>query len=407
MSNGQNGYLQFSKSDQLLPQEEILDFDRKPSNLTIGVPKETSFQECRIPLVPQAIGLLVANGHQVMLESGAGKHAHFKDEDFSEVGAQIVYSTEEVYKADIIVKVAPPSLSEIEMFRSRQTLLSSLHITAQNREFFEKMMNKKMSSIAFEFIKDKTGSFPVIKAMSEIVGTASIFIAGKYLESSDYGKGTLFGGFPGISPTEVVIIGSGSVAEYAARAALGFGAQIKIFDNSLYKLRRIQNALNTRVFTSIIQPAVLARALKTADVVIGAIHSSEGRTPIIVTEEMVRQMKYGAVIIDVSIDQGGCFETSAITNHNDPVFRKYDVTHYCVPNIASKVPHTASYAFSNFFTPILLKIGDVGGIENMIKIDFGIRQGVYLFNGTLTRQYIGNYFHLPFQDIELLIAAMR
>jgi alanine dehydrogenase len=406
MNTGHNEYMNFSNSEKLLPQEEMLDFDRKPSNLTIGVPKETSFQECRVPLVPQAVGLLIANGHKVLIEAGAGKTAHFTDENFSEVGAHIVYSAEEVYKSDIIIKVAPPSLAEMEMFKTRQTLLSSVHITGQSREFFEKMMSRKMTAIGFEFIKDKTGSFPVIKAMSEIVGTASVFIAAKFLESAEYGKGSLFGGFPGIAPTEVVIIGSGSVAEYAARASLGLGAQVKIFDNSLYKLRRIQNVLHSRVFTSIIQPAVLAKALKTADVVIGAIHSGEGPTPIIVTESMVREMKYGSVIIDVSIDQGGCFETSEITNHNDPVFRKYDVTHYCVPNIASKVPHTASYAFSNFFSPILLRIGDVGGVENMIKIDYGLRRGVYLFNGTLTKQYIGSYFNLPNQDIDLLLAAM-
>ncbi len=403
----QNGFLKYSDGEKLLPQEEILDFDVKKSNLTIGVPREISFQECRIPLAPQAVGLLVANGHRILIEKDAGKLAHFKEEEFSEVGAEIVYSREEVYQADIVLKVAPPSFDEVELMKSRQTILSSLHLAGQSREYFEKLMAKKITAIGFEFVKDKEGSFPIIRSMSEIVGAASIFIANEYLQNPEYGKGILIGGFPGISPTEVVILGSGTVAEYAARAALGMGATVKVFDNSIYKLRRLQNMMDTRIFTSIIQPKVLSKALRTADVAIGAVHSTEGMTPCLVTEEMVQNMKFGSVIIDVSIDQGGCFETSRVTNHNEPVFKKHDVTHYCVPNIASNIPHTASYALSNFFTPILLKVGDIGGVEKMLRLDYGLRQGTYLFNGTLTKPYIGEYFTLPYQDIELLIAAFR
>ncbi len=407
MNSEQNGFLKFSDGEQLMPQEETLDINTHHKSITIGVPAESSFQECRLALVPQAVGLLVANGHKVIIENNAGKSAHFDNQDFSEVGAQVVYSNEEVFKADIILKVAPLSIPEIEMLDARQTILSSLHITGQKREYFEKLMSKRMTSLGFELIKDKTGSFPVIRSMSELVGTASIFIANSYLRDQAYGKGTILGGFPGITPTEVVILGAGTVAEYAARAALGVGAIVKVFDNSIYKLRRLQDALNSRIFTSIIQPKVLQKALQTADVAIGAVHSREGMTPCVVTEDMVKKMKEGAVIIDVSIDQGGCFETSHTTNHNEPVFKKFGVTHYGVPNIASSIPHTASYAFSNFFTPILLKIGEVGGIENMLKIDYGLRQGAYLFNGILTKPYIGEYFTLPYQDIELLIAAYR
>jgi alanine dehydrogenase len=407
MNTEHSGRYKFSNAEKLMPREEILEINRQRTSLTIGVPRETSFQECRMPLVPQAVGLLIANGHQVLIESDAGRAAHFRNDEYSEVGARIVYSSEELYKADIILKVAPPSIEEIDMLKSRQTLISSLHLAGQNKEYFEKLMLKKMTTIAFEFIRDKTGSFPVLRAMSEIAGTASIVIAAEYLGNGEYGMGTLFGGFPGITPTEVVILGAGTVAEYAARAALGLGAVVKVFDNNIYKLRRLQDSLNTRIFTSIIQPKVLLKVLRTADVLIGAVHTSEGITPIIVTEDFVHQMKFGSVIIDVSIDQGGCCETSHITNHNNPVFKKYDVTHYCVPNIASKVPHTASYALSNFFTPILLRIGVVGGIENMIRSDYGLRQGVYFFNGTLIKPYIGDYFSLPFQDIELLIAALR
>lgn len=407
MDTPKSNYYKFSGAEKLIPQEEMLEVNRSKSTLTIGVPKEISFQENRIPLAPQAVGLLIANGHKVLIETKAGESANFSDEKYSDVGAEIVYSKEKVFEANLIIKVAPLMTEETELLRAKQTIISSLHIAGQKRKYFEDLMAKRITAIGYEFIKDKTGSFPVIRFMSEIVGNASIFIAAKYLEDIKYGKGSLFGGFPGLTPTEVVILGSGAVAEFAARAALGHGALVKVFDNSIYKLRRLQSNLNTRISTSIIQPLVLQKALKTADVVIGAIHSSEGMSPCLVTEDMVRHMPKGSVIIDVSIDQGGCFETSKPTNHNEPIFVKNDVIHYCVPNIASRVPHTASYALSNFFTPILLRMGEEGGIENLLRTDFGLRKGAYLFNGTLTKPYLGNHFDLPYQDIELLIAAFR
>jgi len=405
--NEHSGLLKFSDGEKLLPQEEILELDYKKSKITIGIPKESSYQECRIPLVPKSAGLLVANGHEILVEEGAGKSAHFEDNEFSEAGARIVSSKEEVYKADIIMKVAPPSYEELDLLNSRQTLVSSIHITGQSREYFEKLMAKRMTTLAYEYIKDKAKTFPLIRSMSEIVGVSTISIANEYLHNPKFGKGTLLGGFPGITPSEVVILGAGTVAEYAARAAIGLGAIVKVFDNSIYKLRRLQNSLGARIFTSIIQPSVLLKSLKTAHVAIGAMHSSEGMSPTVVSEEMVSQMKKGSVIIDVSIDQGGCFETSKVTSHLEPVYKKYDVTHYCVPNIASRVPHTASYALSNYFTPVLLKMGEMGGIEKMLKVDYGLRQGAYLFHGTLTKPYIGEYFTLPYQDIELLIAAFH
>ena len=394
-------------SSQLLPQEETLEIPRQKSSLTIGVPKEISFQENRVSLVPDAVALLVANGHRLVIQSEAGKAAFFEDKEYNEAGAQIVYSAEEVFKCDIILKVAPPSLEEIDMLKSRQTIISALHFTIQNDQYFKKLMAKKMTAIAFEYIKDKTNTFPVVRAMSEIVGNTSILIASEYLSNSNYGKGSMLGGFSGITPSEVVILGAGTVGEYATRAAMGLGAFVKVFDNSIYKLRRLQNSLNARIFTSIIHPKVLLKSLKTADVVIGAIHAPEGRTPCYITEEMVTEMKYGSILVDVSIDQGGCFETSQVTNHTNPVFKKHGVTHYCVPNIASKVAHTASYALSNFFAPILLNIGEEGGVEDILKLDYGVRNGIYLYNGILTNKYIGEYFSLPYQNIDLLMAAFQ
>jgi len=396
-----------SPADRLMPQEETLEMARQRSSLTIGVPKEISLQENRVSLVPDGVALLCRNQHQVMVETGAGLTAHFTDHEYSEAGAQIVYSSQEVYKADIILKVAPVVAQEIEWLRPKQTLISSLQMAMQCEEYFRGILAKKVTALAFELIRDKTNQLAVIRAMSEIAGSTSIFIAAEYLADPDYGRGKMFGGFSGIRPSEVVIIGAGTVAEFAARSAMGLGALVKIFDNSVYRLRRIQNNLGQRVFTSILHPKVLVESMRTADVVIGAIHSPEGRTPCIITEEMIRQMKEGAMIIDISIDQGGCFETSKPTSQTDPVFKIHGVTHYCVPNIASKVPHTASQALNNIFVPVILDIGTSGGIENLLKADWGVRQGVYIFNGIISNLFISRQFNLPFQDIDLLMAAFH
>lgn len=390
----------------LMPQEEMLEVGRKKGKLFIGIPKEISFQENRVALVPDAVALLTNNGHRIVVETNAGKMANFQDHDYSEAGAQIVYSPEDVYKADIILKVAPPSPQEIEMMQQKQTLISALQLTVQPEDFLKQLMNKKITAVAFDWIKDQDGIYSVIRSMGEIAGGTSILIAAEYLSNVNNGQGAILGGISGISPTEVVILGAGTVGEFATRAALGLGASVKVFDNSIYKLRRLQSDIGTRIFTSVIQPRVLAKHLKTADVVIGAIRAQNGRTPCVVTETMVSEMKVGSVIIDVSIDQGGCFETSEVTNHSKPVFRKHGVIHYCVPNIASRVSRTASYALSTIFAPILLNIGEEGGVENMLRRDEGVRNGIYVYNGVLTSHVLGEMFKLPYKDINLFMAGM-
>lgn len=397
--------IQYSRAEELMPQEEMLAVERKKSNLTVGLPKEVSSQERRISLVPEAVGLLAQNGHRVLLEAGAGVAARFSDHDYSEHGAEIVATRQEVYKADLILKVSPPEAEEIDMMKDRQVLISTVSLAHQSQQYFRSLIRKKVTALAFEYIQDAFGSFPLRRSISEIVGNASIMLAARYLADPEYGKGNMLGGFSGITPTEVVIIGAGTVGENAARVALGMGASVKLFDSSIYKLRRVQYFLQNRIFTSIIQPKVLTKALQGADVVIGALHAVHGKTPCVVTEEMVKQMKSGSVIIDVSIDQGGCVETSRPTTHQEPVFKKYEVIHYCVPNIASQVPHTASYALSNFFAPVLLTVGDEGGIENLIRKDRGLALGLYLFKGILTNKYISDNFGLPFQDLDLLLAT--
>jgi alanine dehydrogenase len=405
MDQNQKSFIKFSHSEGMLPQEEMLEVQRQRCRLTIGIPKEIAHQEKRVALVPEAVSLLVQNGHNVLIETSAGAGSRFHDHEYSEAGGQIVFTDKEVYQADIILKVAPPVDDEIEMMKEKQIIFSALHLSNRETSFFRSLIRKKITAFAHENIQDQFGSFPVRRTISEIVGNASIMLAARYLSDPDYGKGNMLGGFSGISPTEVVIIGAGTVAENAARVALGMGATVKVFDDSIYRLRRLQVNIQNRIFTSIIQPKVLMNALRTADIVIGAIHSVKGHTPVIITEGMVKDMKPGAVIIDVSIDQGGCVETSRITTHQNPVFKKYDVIHYCVPNIASQVPHTASYALSNFFTPVMIRIGEEGGIDNLIRLDRGICKGVYLYKGILTSKPISDLFNLPFQDIDLLIAA--
>jgi alanine dehydrogenase len=393
-----------AKEAALMPQEELLAVGKKHSRLTIGIPKETSFQERRVALVPESVALLVNNGHEVVVETNAGKESNFQDHDYSEAGARIVYSAEDVFKSEIILKVAPPSMKEIDMMPGRQTLVSAIHLPVQKVETFNALAAKKMTAIAWDYIKDETNIFPVVRAMGEIAGNTAVLIAAEYLSHANGGQGLMFGGISGVKPTEVVILGAGTVAEFAARAAIGLGASVKIFDNSTYKLRRLQNDVGARLWTSTIQPSELRNALDTADVAIGAIHTSGGRTPVVVTEDMVSNMKYGSVIVDISIDQGGCFETSRVTTHDKPVFKEHGVIHYCVPNIASRVSRTASYALSNIFAPTIITMGDEGGIANLVKHQEGFRNGVYMYNGTHTNEAIAGLFDLNWKDIHLLLA---
>jgi len=389
------------------PQESMLEVKAQKNQLYIGIPKEVSFQENRIPLTPLSVALLVNNGHNVILESNAGQAANFSDKDYSEQGALIVYDTQKVYEADIIIKIAPPTMAEIAMMKPGQILISALQISTLKQECLQALLNKKITALCFEHLQDEGGSLTVVRAMSEIVGATSILIAAEYLSNVFEGKGLMLGGITGVPPTEIVILGAGTVGEYAARTAISLGAEVKVFDPSIYKLRRLQNNIGTRVFTSVVQPIVLEKAVTTCDVAIGALRAEDGRSPCIISETTVSKMKRDSVIIDVSIDQGGCFETSEITNHTHPVFRKYDVIHYCVPNIASRVARTATYALTNIFAPILLDIGEQGGLKNVIWQNAGVRNAVYIYQGHLTSKYIGERFSIPTKDLDLLIVSNR
>ncbi|HRO76413.1 MAG TPA: alanine dehydrogenase, partial [Crocinitomicaceae bacterium] len=306
------------KGASLMPQEECLEIQRKKGELFIGIPRETSYQEKRVALVPESVSLLVSNGHRVKIETKAGDLSNFSDNEYSEAGAEICYNVEEIFQCDIILKVAPPTEEEVEMMKGNQTIISALQLNDTTGKLLRKFIQKKITAVAWDYIQDEEGIFPIVRTMGEIAGTTSVLIAAELLSSYNKGKGVMLGGIAGVNPTEVVIIGAGTVSEYAAKAAIGLGASVKVFDSSLSRLRRLQNSIGHRIFTSVLQPKVLAKAIKRADVVIGAVRASLGRTPCLVTEIMIKEMKSGSVIIDVSIDQGGCFETSKVTNHNQP-----------------------------------------------------------------------------------------
>ncbi len=387
--------------------EETLDVKPHGTELFIGIPKETSFSENRIALTPEAVGVMVANGHRVIVETKAGEGASYTDNDYSEAGAKIAYDKKEVFECDVLVKSAPVSEMECELLKPNQYIISPIHLAVMKKEILQKMMDKKITALSFENLKDDSGHNPIVRSMSEIAGSAVMLIAGQYLSNANNGKGVLVGGISGIPPTKVIIIGAGIVGEYAARTALAMGASVKIFDNSIYRLKRLQNNIGGRLWTSVIEPKILAKQLKTCDVAVGALSSTGGRTPIVVSEDMVSNMRPGTVIVDVSIDRGGCFETSEVTTHERPVFKKYDVIHYCVPNIPSGFARTASQAISNVLMPLLLETADDGGIDNVVWYKINIRSGIYLFKGSLTNFHLSERFDLKFTDLNLLIASKR
>jgi len=386
-------------------QPERLAVLNRPNKLYVGVPREVTLHENRVALVPSSVRTLVGHGHRVLVESDAGLRAHFSDHDYSEAGAEIVHSPEQVYAANVIMKVAPPTLDELELMRPNQVLISPLQLPLLTSEYMLRLKNKRVIALAMEYIRDDSGAYPIVRTMSELAGMSAILIASELLSSAAGNKGVLLGGISGVPPAKVVILGAGVVAENAVRAALGLGAEVRVFDDNIYKLKRLRNEVGQSIYTSVINPVYLEAELKQADVVIGAIHSESGRTPMVVSEAMVEKMAPGSVIIDVSIDQGGCFETSEVTTIKKPTFEKFDVIHYCVPNLASRVGRSASIAVSNILTPLLLKAGSTGSIEHVLFSDSGLRHGVYTYKGCLTNVYLSERFGQKFTDLSLLITS--
>lgn len=390
--------------NMLLPKEEMLEVKKKGQKLKIGIPSDYSKVEYRVPLSPQAVDLLVSYGHEILIEKDAGKSASYTNEAYQAAGAVIVETKEETFQCDIILRIAPFSCDEIDSLPGNQVIISNMQIQAHCHESIQKMMHKKVTTIAFEYLENEEGFLPFVHQMSQIAGVTSITIASEYLSNSRNGKGVLFGEVTGVTPAELVIIGTSTAAEYAARSALGLGIFVKVFDTSVYELSKLEEKLGRRIFTSVFYPKVLRKALVSADAVIGA---TSFNTPpkFKVSESLVKQMKEGSVIIDLNVSQGGCFETSKCTDFNNPTYTKHGVVHYCVPNIPAMVSRTASISMSNILIPILLAIGDNGGVDNYIKSSKGFRKGVYIYHGILTNPDVGHQFNIPSKDIDLLLAV--
>lgn len=397
----------FSAGESSLVQTkmQIIEMNKARMKFKIGIPKESFLNENRIALVPHSIYKLVAMGHRVLIESGAGQGANFSDIDFSEAGAEVTVSREEIFQSDIIIKVIPPTLEELSLFQSNQVLISPLQIPLIHTDYLQALRQKRVTAIAMEYLKSEDGSFPLVRIMSEIAGLAVIHTAAELLSSSSGGRGVLLGGISGVPPAKVLILGAGAVAEFATRAALALGSSVRIFDDEIHKLIRIQNAIGRQLYTSTLDPVPLVRQLISADVVIGAIHSKAGRAPVVITEDMVMKMKQGSVIIDVSIDQGGCIETSKVTTHDNPTRVVHGVIHYAVPNIASKVSRTASIGMSNIIAPILKKAGEEGGIEQLLYTNKGFQNGIYTYKGCLTNKYLSERFGIKYTNLDLLLTS--
>jgi alanine dehydrogenase len=398
-------FSKFFTESQFETQEERLAVGERSKSVTIGVPKEDHDKENRVSIVPNSIRTLVGFGHRVIVESRAGEHSNFSDHDFSEAGAQISHSTDEVFKSDIVVKIAPATLAEIDMMHHDKIIISPLQLPSLSQEYFLKIKEKRITALAMEYLQSEDGSFPIVRIMSEMAGVVALQTAAEYLNNTNGGRGVMLGGVSGVPPAKVVILGAGVVGEFATKAAVSLGASVRIFDNDITKLMRLQSALGRQLHTSAINPVYLGYQLMSADVVIGAMHSKHGRTPILVTEEMVSKMKEGSVIIDVSIDQGGCIETSEVTSHKHPTFTKHGVIHYCVPNIASKVSRTASVAVSNIITPLLIKAGNNINIEELLYHKVGIRNGCYAYKGCITNEYLGRRFGFKYTSLDLLLTS--
>lgn len=401
---GKSGKVNLGNS-AFMPKEEHLETAVRFRRISIGIPCDTRDEEKRVALTPEAVNLLVEADNEVILQKGAGTGANYTDKDYSENGAIITDSPARVFSSDVIIKVAPFSEKEADYLKGNQVLLSYLNVLKLGEDTLAKLSRKKITAIAFEKIRDANGTMPVIESMSEISGVTSILLASDYLSNHHGGKGVMLGGITGVTPTEVIILGANTAGEYAAKAALGLGSQVKIFDKSLQQLRKFECLMGQRLQTSVFHPQVLKKALKSADVVIGAIELEDLKPFYYVTEEMVRTMKKGAVIIDLSIDRGGCIETTECRALRDPVYEKHGVIHFSAWNLPSRVARTASIALSNIFAPLLQILAESGGITQLLKNDLGVRDGVYLYNGILTNETLGQKFGMLSKDLDLLLTA--
>ncbi len=397
----------FFTQGQYETQVETLEVLGKNKGSTIGVLKENFIQENRVALVPNSIRSIVGYGHKVIIESGAGAKAHYSDENYASTGAQVTKSRQEVLQSQIVIKSSPLTHDELDQLKAGQVLLTMLPWPMISKDYLKKLKQKKIRAFAMDYLQNPDGSFPVIRMMGEMAGRIAIQTASELLNVYAGGRGVLLGGVSGVPPSKVLILGAGVVGQHATQTALGLGASVRIFDNDINKITRLQDKIGRQLHTSSINPEYLAYQLTSADVLIAAMHGKNGRAPVLVSEEMVSKMKKGAVIIDVSIDQGGCVETSKMTTHSNPTFVTHDVIHYCVPNMASKVPRTSSLAISNVITPAILQLASPRNMVDLLYNNQGLMKGVYAYDGHITNEYLSKKYELKYTALQLLLTSSQ
>jgi alanine dehydrogenase len=388
-----------------VPKELLKELSNARYPMTIGIPKENLKVEKRLAFTPEAVDMIIEAGHRVIFEEGAGTGVNYSDAAYSESGAEIA-SREQVFDCDLIFKIAPSTLEEIALMKKKTTVCSMLQLPDMSIDTLHALTEKSINAVGYELMSADGLIFPVRNSISEIEGAASISVASELLSNDRGGKGVLMGGVPGVSPTEVIIIGAGVAGTVAARAALALGAVVKVFDSDIRKLRKLQMDLGNPVFTSVFQPNVLINAFQSADVVIGAMRYINDPVRYVISEDVIRTMKKGALVIDLRINQGGCFETTCFLPEEHPkIFEKFGIRHYCVPNLSSRVARTTAMALSNVFIPLIVKMGELGGVAGIAKADMDFRSGLYMYSGKLVNPYVARYFNLPAHDIALFLSA--
>ncbi|SEC38370.1 alanine dehydrogenase [Terriglobus roseus] len=371
--------------------------------MIVGVPKEVKDHESRVGVTPAGVHALVGAGHTVLVQTGAGDLSAFTDDEYQAAGAEIVGGAYDVWRlADMVVKVKEPVEKEYQYFRPGLLLFTYLHL-APLPGLTEALLEKKVTGIAYETVRDRAGSLPLLTPMSEVAGRLSVQVGAEYLQKKNGGRGLLLGGVPGVPPGNVVIIGGGIVGINAAKMALGLGAKVTIVDLSLNRLRDLDDIFNGRVFTLASNPYNIARAAAEADLLIGGVLIPGAAAPKLVTAAMVSKMKPGAVVVDVAIDQGGCIETARPTTHTDPSYVVDGVVHYCVTNMPAAVPNTSTLALTNATFPYVMKLAE-SGADAAIKADEGIAEGVNTYNGTLTYKAVAESQGKDWQPVAELVA---
>ncbi|MDD6211402.1 MAG: alanine dehydrogenase [Bacteroidales bacterium] len=387
----------------LLCKEQVKECASSRNGITIGIPKEDQGEEKRLALTPEAVAILTLRGHRIVVERGAGEGVNYSDMEYSEAGALLAESPEDVFACDVVLKIAPPLPEEILMMHPRSTLFSMMYPDTFLPQSIDLLLERKITAIAYDMLLDDDGEHSIINAIAEIEGTAAVAIASNLMSNVSGGKGVLLGGMPGNAPTEIVILGAGYAGIAAARAAMGMGALVKVFDNNINLLRNFQKHLGHNTFTSTYHPNVLHNAFVSADVVIGAVPCVKGTIDPLISEELVRCMKKGALIVDLQMHHGGCFETTSMQIARKPeYFKVFGVLHYCKPSISSLYARTTAISVSNIFLPLLISTGDLGGINAQIKVNSNFRSGVYIYGGRCVCPYVANYFNKPFSDLALL-----